>query len=104
MQPYVRSGSNNTDIQRVENSLVSTLQSIITNPLLNSPTLKKAVVLTSGVDNVVDHGLNRPVTGWIIVDKNVSADIYKSSTENTMPTTSIILNTTSTVTVTILFF
>lgn len=104
MQPYVRSGSNNTDIQRVENSLVSTLQSIITNPLLNSPTLKKAVVLTSGVDNVVDHGLNRPVTGWIIVDINAAAHIYKSATTNTMPTTSIILNTTSTVTVTILFF
>jgi hypothetical protein len=104
MQPYVRSGSNNADIQRVENSLVSTLQSIITNPLLNTPTLKKAIVLTSGVDNVVDHGLNRPVTGWIIVDKNATADIYKSATTNTMPTTSIILNTTSTVTVTILFF
>jgi hypothetical protein len=104
MQPYVRSGTNNTDIQRVENSLISTLQSIITNPLLNSPTLKKAVVLTTGVDNVVDHGLNRPVTGWIIVDKNASADIYQSTTINTMPTTSIILNTTSTVTVTILFF
>jgi hypothetical protein len=104
MQPYVRSGTNNTDIQRVENSLISTLQSIITNPLLNSPTLKKAVVLTTGIDNVVDHGLNRPVTGWIIVDKNASADIYQSTTINTMPTTSIILNTTSTVTVTILFF
>jgi hypothetical protein len=104
MQPYVRSGSSNADIQRVENSLISTLQSIIPNPLLNSPTLKKAVVLTSGVDNVVDHGLNRPVTGWIVVDKNATADIYKSATTNTMPTTSIILNTTSTVTVTILFF
>jgi hypothetical protein len=104
MQPYVRSGTNIPDVQRVENSLISTLQSIITNPLLNSPTLKKAVVLTTGVDNVVDHGLNRPVTGWIIVDKNASADIYQSTTINTMPTTSIILNTTSTVTVTILFF
>jgi hypothetical protein len=104
MQPYVRSGTNIPDVQRVENSLISTLQSIITNPLLNSPTLKKAVVLTTGVDNVVDHGLNRPVTGWIIVDKNTSADIYQSTTINTMPTTSIILNTTSTVTVTILFF
>lgn len=104
MQPYVRSGSNNVDIQRVENSLISTLQSIITNPLLNSPTLKKAVVLTFGVDNVVDHGLNRLVTGWIIVDKNASADIYQSATTNTMPSTSIILNTTSTVTVNILFF
>jgi hypothetical protein len=61
-------------------------------------------VLTTGVDNVVDHGLNRPVTGWIIVDKNASADIYQSTTTNTMPTTSIILNTTSTVTVSILFF
>lgn len=104
MQPYVRSGTNNTDIQRVENSLISTLQSIITNPLLNSPTLKKAVVLTTGVDNVVDHGLNRPVTGWIIVDINAAANVYRSATINTMPTTSIILNTTSTVTVSILFF
>jgi len=104
MQPYVRSGTNTPDVQRVENSLVNTFQSIITNPLLNSPTLKKAVVLTSGVDNVVDHGLNRSVTGWIIVDKNASADIYQSTTENTMPTTSIMLNTTNTVTVTILFF
>jgi hypothetical protein len=104
MQPYVRSGTNIPDVQRVENSLVNTFQSIITNPLLNSPTLKKAVVLTSGVDNQVDHGLNRSVTGWIIVDKNASADIYQSTTTNTMPSTSILLRTTSTVTVTILFF
>jgi hypothetical protein len=104
MQPYVRSGTHQPDLQRVENSLIASFQSIITNPLLNSPTLKKAVVLTSGVDNVVDHGLSRPVTGWIIVDKNASADIYQSTTVNTMPTTSIMLKTTNTVTVSILFF
>jgi len=104
MQPYVRSGTNHPDLQRVENSLIASFQSIITNPLLNSPTLKKAVVLTSGVDNIVDHGLNRPINGWIIVNKNASADIYQSTTVNTIPTSSVILRTTNTATVSILFF
>lgn len=104
MIPYSRVNPKNEEIQRVESSLVNTFQSLVNNPLLANLVIKKAIVLTSGVDNIVEHGVGKAPNGWIIVDQNTDAIVYKSSTVNTMPNTSIILNTNKTVTVNILFF
>ena len=64
----------------------------------------KTITLLSGIDNVIDHGLDREVQGWVVVDKNASADIWRPSAMNTWPKLQIILRASSTVTAKIYFF
>lgn len=104
MIPYSSVNANDPEVQLVDQRLLMIFNSIIKNPLLNSPTVVKGIMLNSGVDTIVNHGLGRAVTGWIIIDKNASGDVYQSTTTNTIPTASIILKATATVTVSILFF
>jgi hypothetical protein len=104
MIPYSSVNSDNPEVRVLDQRLLAIFNSIIKNPLLNSPTIVKSILLTSGVDTLVNHGLNRVVTGWIVIDKNGSGDVYQSTTTNTIPNASIILKSTATITVSILFF
>lgn len=104
MIPYVTVGATIPEVQRMENSLITTFNSIIKNPLLNNITIVKSLVLTSGVDTIIDHKLGKAVTGWIIINKDTFGDVIQSSTANPTPTSSIILKSNATMTVTVLFF
>lgn len=57
-----------------------------------------------GVDNVVNHGLEREVQGWIVVDKNAQADIWLSPTTNNLKTKQILLRASAIVTVKLYIF
>lgn len=104
MIPYSSVNSDNPEVRVLDQRLLAIFNSIIKNPLLNTPTVVKSILLSSGVDTPVNHGLGRVVTGWIIIDKNGSGDVYQSTTTNPIPTASIILKSTATITVSILFF
>jgi len=104
MIPYSSVNANDPEVQLVDQRLLMIFNSIIKNPLLNTPTIVKGIMLSSGVDTIVNHGLGRAVTGWVVIDKNGVADIYQSTTTNTIPTASIILKANATVTASILFF
>jgi hypothetical protein len=104
MRPYTVTNPSNVEVQRMEDSLVQTFNSIEKNPLLGTLNIVKTVVLNSGIDTYVDHKLNRVVTGWIIINKNAFGDVKQSSTSNPIPKSSIILQSNATITVDILFF
>ena len=40
----------------------------------------KAVVLTTGVVNLVPHQLGRKPVGWLVIDKNAQADVWRDAT------------------------
>lgn len=104
MLPYSSVNSNDPEVRAVDQKLLTIFNSIIKNPLLNSPVLLTAIMLSSGVDTPINHTLGRAVKGWIIVDKNATGDIWQSTTANPIPTSSIILRSNATMTVSILFF
>lgn len=55
-------------------------------------------------DTVINHGLDRKIQGWIVVNKNANANIWQSTTTNTFPNKQIILKSSAAVTATIYFF
>ena len=71
------------------------------NPILDSNTVT-AEIGTS--DTEVDHGLGRATQGWVVVDKNANADVWKSTTTNAAPERKVILKASATVTAKILFY
>lgn len=103
MQEYIRVNATVRETQELDNNVFRSLQSIYKNPLLNSPVLVKNVVLGTS-DTLVNHGLNRPFVGYIIVGLNANSVIYTSSTVNKSPLVQAILKASNAVTANILFF
>lgn len=56
------------------------LNPIIANPL-SSGSILKNIILVNG-ETVINHGLGRLMQGWIIVDINGAATIYRSQLMN----------------------
>lgn len=104
MIQYVRSGTTDRDVQTMDNAVANVFNSLYGNPLLNNPMISTGLVFSSGVDLIVNHKLNRPVTGFIIINSNAAVNIYQSSTVNIAPTVQIILKSNANAIVSILFF
>lgn len=60
----------------------------IVNNIGNADILDGITILSKTInttDTIVNHGLGRPVNGWIVVDKDGLGDVYKTaSTKNTI--------------------
>jgi hypothetical protein len=66
--------------------------------LLNRITLTDVIITTTGL--TVPHSLGRTPRGWIVVDKNADANIWRTA----WTSTTISLDSSATVTATILLF
>ena len=60
--------------------MATILDPVVANPIVNS-NLLESVSLASGV-NVINHKLGRKQRGYIIVDQDASAEIYRYSPLN----------------------
>ncbi len=89
--------------QRLQDNIANSFNQFEKLPQLDS-VIVKDVVLSSTIDNVVEHKLSRPVQGWQVVRQNANAVVYESSTTNTAPSSVILLRASASCTVSILFF
>lgn len=104
MLEFVAANTHNRDVQELNNAVSRVFQSIQSNPLLNNPTIIKDLVFVSGTDLIVNHQLNRVVTGYVVIKASAAISIYTSSTTLINPTSQIILKSNANATVSILFF
>ena len=58
-------------------ALVSALQS---TPILDGELIEDVVLSTTGVN--VSHGLGRPWRGWVVVDIDTTATVYRASSDD----------------------
>lgn len=77
------------------------------NPLLANPLMAgrmiNTVVLTTGI-NVVNHGLQRKLRGYILVLKSANITIYDSQLTNQTPDLTLILNASAPATISLYVF
>ena len=105
MLQYVHAATNDLEIQNLDHAVSKVFDSLMPNPLLNSPNLITGVVFASGgTDVVVNHKLGRVPKGYILVGSTASANLYTSPTTNKNTIQNIILRTSAATTVSILFF
>ncbi len=81
---------------QASNLWATTLNPILVNPL-NSIIILKNIALINGA-TIINHGLGRLMQGWIIIDVNGAATIYRSAPLN--PST-LTLTSNAAVTVTL---
>lgn len=86
------------DVIRLQANINEALRTIENLPWMNGVLLEN-IVLTSGVDNTVNHGLGRSPNGFVVIDKQVTCDVWRSPTVNNLTDLSLLLRTSSTATV-----
>lgn len=104
MVPYYSVTTDDAVTQAIDSGVARVFNSLLPNPLLNNPTIIKNIVFISNADTLVNHRLDRPVVGFIVINLNAAAIIYRSTTVNRIPTATIILKSNANVTADILFF
>lgn len=66
------------ETETLQANLIQTLQPILKSDIIDG-TILRDVSLVSG-SNTIDHNLNRPVEGWIIIDQvGNAATVYRTS-------------------------
>lgn len=80
-----------------------TLDGILNKEILDGVLLKDVLVATGAVRHI-QHGLARPVTGYIVVKRNANSVIWDSEASNNRKELFLDLNSSATVTVTLWVF
>lgn len=89
-------------------SLLQSGWASLLNPILNSvlatPVLIQNVALSSTATTVVNHGLQKNLTGWLVVRNRSGATIWDTQDANSKPNLTLWLNASSAVKVDLLVF
>jgi hypothetical protein len=83
------------ELDRVQSNVELFAGSLQNIPLLNGRLVTDVALTTS--ETLIEHKLGRAIRGWIIVDKNASQDVYRSSED--LPERFLPLTAAGTVTV-----
>jgi hypothetical protein len=100
---FKKINTDNYELQKVQDSVVSAFQTLGMNYMINGELLKD-ITLQSGVDNQVQHKLSRVPNGFFIVDKNAAADVWQSTTANKIKDRILLLRSSATVTINLWVF
>ncbi len=80
----------------------ASLNPLLGNPLVNGQILS-AVRLTTGA-NVINHGLQRKLQGYLVILNSAATTFYDSQASNQMPDRTLILNSSGATTVSLYVF
>lgn len=100
---FRRVRTQNDDVQQLQDAVGVVLQDLRGRTLIDGR-LVEGVVLAAAQINVVDHLLNRPVRGYIVVRASASANVWDTQDKNVTPSRSLHLWTSAAVTVTLWVF
>lgn len=89
------------DIQRLQDALSKVFNSIETKQILDGRLISNISLLSASTTEI-NHGLGKPIRGWVVVGKNANANIYSSASDT--PNATLILNTTADVTISLWVF
>lgn len=81
--------TDNTDLNKVQDNLIRTLNPVFNTPILNGSILQN-VALVAG-SNIVNHKLGRDLLGWKIVRQRAAANIYDNQDNNLTPSKNLLL-------------
>lgn len=103
IQPYKKVRTDTDIVRQVQDAIEIPLKDISSRAILDGQILS-GVELSSGVDNIIDHKLQRKLVGWIIMRQSANANIWDLQNLNTRPQQSLVLQTSANVTVSIWVF
>jgi len=103
IQPYKKVRTDTDIVRQVQDAVEIPLKDISSRAILDGQILSD-IALSVGVDNIIDHKLQRKLVGWIITRQSANANIWDLQDINKRPSQSLILNTSANVIVTLWVF
>lgn len=101
LRPFTKIRTGSTDLERIQTAFETTARSIIESKILDGNLIEDVVVKAVGGANV-SHKLDKPYTGWIVVKQNANANVWETRPTNNR--TSILLNSSADVTISLWVF
>lgn len=89
-------------VNQLQQNLKQALDPLLQNPLLNGYIISDIDLATG--DNIISHGLNRPLQGWVQVLADAGVTLYDKQSENTTPSSTLVLNSSGAATVSLYVF
>lgn len=89
-------------VNQLQQNILQALRPILQNPLVGGR-LMEGVALATG-DNVLNHGLDRKLQGWIPVLISAGVTLYDKQASNQNPELTLVINSSGTATVTLYVF
>lgn len=90
------------EFNQFQSQVISSLIPVLNNPIVNG-NLVQDVTVASG-SNVIDHGLGRPLIGWIIVRNSASVTFYDTQSTNANPSRNLLLTASGAATISLYVF
>lgn len=90
------------DLQMVQDSAATVFNIINNKQILDGVLIEGVVLLNASNPTSVSHGLGKEPRGWIVVKKDANADVYSSA--STTPKSTLNLNATADVTISLWVF
>jgi len=89
------------DVQKLQDSLARVFNAIQTKEILDGRLISDIEIVT-GTAKEINHGLAKPIRGWIITDINADANVYRGT--STTPNSTFFLNASANCTVSLWVF
>lgn len=67
--------SENPELNKIQEYIDQSISPITKSPIING-VLIKGIKLVAGQDNNINHKLDRNISGWIVVRKRETADVW----------------------------
>lgn len=99
----LRSANLDPDVRHVQESARAVFDDLAKRSILDGQAITD-LTITSGTPLIVQHGLGRKLTGWIVTGKDANANVWDSQSANGMPNRTLILNASANVTISLWVF
>ena len=76
-------------INQLQDNISEVLNDLSQIPILGASVI--TVTVKAG-DNVINHQLDKVLTGWVIVGKSSAVDVYDKQPANPIPSRTLVLN------------
>ena len=90
LKAIARVQTENREVNQLQSNIISSLQPLLTNPITAGRVITN-VTLSAGSVTTINHGLNRTLTGWFVIRKRATADIYDKQDDNSNPAQTLLL-------------
>ena len=101
---FRRINTQNQELMRVQDAVTESFN-VLNAALLTEARLLTGISLVSGSPTAVEHGLGRPVQGWLLADADTSAQVWRPvSAPVDAPNKLLFLQASTSVTVSIIVF
>lgn len=98
LKSYKRVVTTDPKLERIQENVQAAIGPLLQASIIDG-ILLKGVVLTTGQPNLIEHKLGREPLGWLLVRKRATADVWDAQDDNSLPSRSLDLRSSATVTV-----